>query len=121
MILGRLVFFNNHNEKIADLGLISLTQTPLERAKGLLKKKNLENNEGLWINPCNSIHTLGMKFPIDLIFFNSELKVIRLKKSVKPKRFSICLKAKSILEIKNCMLDELKISEGCYAKWNPYK
>ncbi|TAN61430.1 DUF192 domain-containing protein [bacterium] len=47
------------------------------RLKGLLGKRQLEPNTGLILNPCNSIHTFFMRFPIDAAFVDSQNKIIK--------------------------------------------
>jgi uncharacterized membrane protein (UPF0127 family) len=58
------------------------------RMKGLLGRSNLPNGEGLWIKPCKSIHTIGMKFPIDVIFLDSGLTVVATLADVRSGRLS---------------------------------
>jgi len=73
-----------------------------ERLVGLLGKtsKWARLGAGLWIVPCNSVHTIGMLFPIDLIFVGKNKEVVRVEEGVRPFRISaVCLKAKSILEL----------------------
>lgn len=54
------------------------------RTKGLLGRKNLPNDEALWIHRCNSIHTFFMNFPIDLVFVSKDLVVKDIRKDVQP-------------------------------------
>ena len=56
--------------------------------------------EGLWIVPCAMIHTLFMRFPIDVVFLDRELKALRVVESLKPWRVSPwVLGAHSVLEL----------------------
>ena len=55
---------------------------------------------GLWILPSRGVHTIGMLFPIDLLFLNKQKEVIHLEELVKPFRVSkVSLKAFSVLEL----------------------
>lgn len=56
------------------------------RMKGLMGKKNLPEDEGLLLLPCNSVHSMFMRFPIDLLFLNRELRVIKIVYRFKPWR-----------------------------------
>lgn len=56
------------------------------RSKGLLGRKSLAMNHALWIIRCNSIHTLFMKFPIDVVFVDRHLVVRKVIAQVKPWR-----------------------------------
>jgi len=45
---------------------------PATRNKGLLGRNSLASGEGLWIVPCEAIHTFGMRFPIDLVYLTAK-------------------------------------------------
>ncbi len=73
-----------------------------QRLIGLLGKtsKWARLGAGLWIAPCHGVHTIGMLFPIDLIFLSKNKEVVRTEEHVRPFRISaVCLNAKSILEL----------------------
>jgi uncharacterized protein len=73
---------------------------PETRAKGLLGRASMDADEGLWIVPCPMIHTFFMKFPIDVLFLNRELKVVRVIENLKPWRLSPWVfRAHSVLEL----------------------
>jgi len=55
---------------------------------------------GLWIVPSRGVHTIGMLFPIDLIFLSKEKEVVYVEEFVRPFRISaVSLKAASVLEV----------------------
>lgn len=55
---------------------------------------------GLWIVPSSGVHTIGMLFPIDLIFLGKNKEVIHIEEHVRPFRISkVSLKAASVLEL----------------------
>jgi hypothetical protein len=70
-----------------------------KRRKGLLERKGLSPEEGLWIVPCEAIHTIGMQFPIDLVYLGRDNRVKKVRNSVPPWRLSACLSAHSVLEL----------------------
>jgi uncharacterized protein len=71
-----------------------------ERGIGLLKDASLPEDHGLWIVPCNSIHSFAMKFIFDAIFLDRNLRVVHLVSEMKPWRISrIKFSAKSVLEL----------------------
>jgi uncharacterized membrane protein (UPF0127 family) len=78
---------------------INLASTSAKRRTGLLKHERLAPGEGLWIVPCESVHTFFMKFPIDLVYLGKDRKVCKVRHRVKPWRMSACLRAHSILEL----------------------
>ena len=56
---------------------------------GLLDRESLNPGEGLWLVPCRSVHTLGMKFPIDIVFLDSQNHVYGLDRHSVPGRAGI--------------------------------
>jgi uncharacterized membrane protein (UPF0127 family) len=72
----------------------------LTRVVGLLKRRHLGPEEALWLVPSKGIHTLGMKFPIDVIFLDKDKRVVNLVPSLAPySATGIHLKAHSVLEL----------------------
>lgn len=69
------------------------------RRKGLLGRKSLPDGEGLWIVPCEAVHTFFMRFPIDLIYLDRGHRVVKTRTNVGPWRLSGCLRAHSVLEL----------------------
>jgi uncharacterized membrane protein (UPF0127 family) len=69
------------------------------RRKGLLGRSGLPAGEGLWIVPCESVHTFGMKFPIDLVYLDRNRKVKKTRSGVPPWRLSACFSAHSVIEL----------------------
>jgi uncharacterized membrane protein (UPF0127 family) len=70
------------------------------RLVGLLRDKTLEYGDGMWIVPCNSIHSIGMRFKFDAIFLDKNLRVVHLVREMKPWRISkMVFSAHSILEL----------------------
>ena len=70
-----------------------------KRRVGLLKHKKLDPGDGLWITPCESVHTFFMKFAIDLVYLDRQKRVRKVRHAVPPWRLSACLTAHSILEL----------------------
>jgi uncharacterized membrane protein (UPF0127 family) len=84
-----------------------------KRMKGLLGRKKLENGESLLLRPCNSIHTIGMSFPIDAIFLDKNNFVIALGKHFKKNRLSrIYFNAMSVLELPEGTIEEADVRVG---------
>jgi uncharacterized protein len=72
------------------------------RLIGLLGKTQrwAKPGRGLWIIPSRGVHTIGMLFPIDLIFLNKNKEVVHIEEHVRPFRISaVSLKASSVLEL----------------------
>ena len=72
------------------------------RLVGLLGKTKrwAQLGKGLWIVPSRGVHTIGMLFPIDLIFLSKDKEVVHVEEHVRPFRISkVSLKAASVLEL----------------------
>ncbi|RJQ12607.1 MAG: DUF192 domain-containing protein [Dehalococcoidia bacterium] len=64
----------------------AVARTPIARLRGLLGRATLSPGEGLLLRPCNGIHTLGMRFAIDVLFLDAEGLVVRVEPSLQPGR-----------------------------------
>jgi uncharacterized protein len=78
---------------------VEVADDSAKRRKGLLGRTRLLPGEGLWIVPCESVHTLGMLFPIDLVYLDRDKRVKKVRNGVPPWRFSACLSAHSVIEL----------------------
>ena len=72
----------------------------LARARGLLGTAPLAGDEALWIRPCNSVHTLGMRYAIDVVFLDRRQRVIAMRQSLQPLRLAAVRRAHSTVELK---------------------
>lgn len=78
----------------------AVADTAARRVVGLLRHTGLETGEGLLITPCNSIHSIGMKFVFDAIFLDKENRVLHLIEKMKPWRVSkLVWSGRSVLEL----------------------
>jgi len=78
---------------------IELADTSAKRRTGLLKHTSLPPGQGLWIVPCESVHTFFMKFAIDLVYVDRKNRVRKVRHAVPAWRMSACLTAHSIIEL----------------------
>lgn len=78
---------------------IELAQTSAARRRGLLGVGELSAENGLWITPCEAVHTFGMKIPLDAVFIGRDLQVKKILTNLAPRRIGICLSAESVLEL----------------------
>ena len=82
------------------------------RNKGLLDRNSLPPGGGLWIIPCQSVHTFFMRFPIDLVYVDSRRRVRKTRTSVGPSRISFCLTAQSVIELPAGAIQQSKTQRG---------
>jgi uncharacterized membrane protein (UPF0127 family) len=85
------------NTVLADAA--DVADTSEKRRTGLLKHDRLDPGQGLWIVPCESVHSFFMKFTIDLVYLDRDRKVRKVRHRMVPWRLSACLTAHSILEL----------------------
>jgi hypothetical protein len=90
-----------------------------KRNKGLLGRKGLAEGEGLWITPCESVHTFFMQFPIDLVYLDRKNRVRKLCNSVPAWRISVCLSAHSILELPSGTIRNTLTQTGDTLEFSP--
>lgn len=72
------------------------------RLRGLLglSADDFRNGSGLWIVPCHGVHTLGMGFPIDVIYLDKELQVVHVEQNLRPWRLAaVRMQATSVIEL----------------------
>ena len=96
---GSLLIVRNVTRDTVIADHVEVAGTNTKRSKGLLGRKSLPKGQGMWIVPCEAIHTFFMQFPIDLIYLDKKLRVRKIRSSVKAWRISACLSAHSILEL----------------------
>jgi len=70
------------------------------RFKGLMFRSSLPKQGGLWLTPCSSIHMMFMRFPIDVIWLNSNRVVLKVSSGVAPwYGMAFCWNAWTALEL----------------------
>ncbi len=92
---------------------LEVADTFKTRGVGLLGRHSLASEEALWIHHCNSIHTFFMKFSIDCVFVDRNLKVRKIYHDVRP--WSLVLPvfgASSVIEMSSGVAQRLNINVG---------
>jgi len=69
------------------------------RFRGLLGRRGLDPGEGLLLSPSSSVHTMFMRFPIDVVFLDRELQVVGVSADVRPWRLAGRRGARHVLEL----------------------
>ena len=81
---------------------LAVANTHWTRLRGLLglRSSDFRNGSGLWIVPCHGVHTLGMGFPIDVVYLDDAMTVIDIQCDLQPWRFApVRTQAASVLEL----------------------
>lgn len=84
-----------------------------ERLAGLIPRKVVDPDEGLWFHDCWAIHTLLMRAKIDVIFLDRQERVVRTCARVKRNRFALaCFGAHNVVELGEGALDGRDLLPG---------
>lgn len=94
------------------------TETLWDRTRGLLGREALAEEQGLLIDPCNSVHTFGMRYAIDLVYITRDGSVAKIIRSLGPRRLSFCWRAGAVLELLSGAADRLGVKQGMRMQWH---
>ena len=89
------------------------------RMKGLLGRKSIGSDEGVALRPGFSIHTAFMRFPIDVVFLDSDLVVLKIDEAVRPFRTAACRGAREVVELRAGECARRGLAEGDRVTWAP--
>ena len=93
-----LVF--NRTKTLQVPGAAVRADTFITRLFGLIPRRSLGEEEGLWLEPCAMIHMCFMRFPIDAVFLDRGGKALRVVANLKPWRVSPWIYgARGVLEL----------------------
>jgi uncharacterized membrane protein (UPF0127 family) len=85
------------------------------RCLGLLSRSAMPKEEGLLLVPGGTIHTLGMRFPIDVVFLNRQMRILGLAEHVRPWRIRVAPRGtRRVLELAAGQISAHKLKEGIY-------
>lgn len=96
------------------IATLEIARNAWSRMRGLLGRDRLDEDHGLWILKCNSIHTFFMKFAIDVVFVDRQQVVRKTIRGVKPGRVVLPVwRANSVIEFAEGFLlkHPLKVGE----------
>lgn len=77
-----------------------VADSTVSRMRGLLGRNGLSGEEGMLLRPAGSVHTFFMRFPIDVVFLDRDLHVLRVVADVAPWRTVIQRRARAVLELR---------------------
>lgn len=104
-------YHHSTGECVADR--VMLANTALTRLCGLMGRSGLEPGEALWLRPSSGVHTIGMRFAIDVIFLDRDLRIVKLIENMRPFRIAMPhLKATSVLEMKAHSIAQIGLRIG---------
>jgi uncharacterized membrane protein (UPF0127 family) len=87
---------------------VRLANTFLTRLRGLMFTSSPAPGAGLWLRPCQGVHTFWMFFAIDVIFLDRELRIVRLVENLRPFRLTRPhFAAHSVIELESGTISKL--------------
>jgi len=96
---GQVFVYNKTKETFLAFR-VNIADSVPGRLIGLLGRRSLKPDSGVWIVPANAIHTIGMLFSFDVVMIDKDFKVVSLKELVKPFRVILPkLRAESVIEL----------------------
>ncbi|MEM9174061.1 MAG: DUF192 domain-containing protein [Myxococcota bacterium] len=93
------------------------TERLREKLRGLLGRDGLADEESLWIDRCDSVHTFAMTFPIDLAYLDREGTIRKVVERLRPGRVSACFRAAATLEMRAGSVERLSLRRGDRIHW----
>ena len=96
---------------------VEVTDTPFERMRGLLGRSDLEADRALWLEPCNAVHSFGMRFSLDVVFIDKRGCVLSVHRNVGRARMLVCWRARSTLEMRAHAAHAWRIEVGDSLAW----
>ena len=113
---GTLTFASDPGRPLLE---VERTSTAFERLRGLLGRPAPAAGRGLLIDPCASVHTTFMSYPIDVVFIAGDWTLLRVVPQLRPWRAAICPRAAMTLELAAGQAAALGISAGQRLLWRP--
>lgn len=92
---------------------VEVANTFFKRFMGLMYRKSLAENEGLLLEPCNQIHTFGMKFAIDTITISRDNIITYIDKNIVPGKIRPIIKdGRKVLELVSGTIEKYDLELG---------
>jgi uncharacterized membrane protein (UPF0127 family) len=94
---------------------VRLAVTHWSRFRGLMatEAERFPAGDGLWIVPCRGVHTFAMRFPIDVVYLDSDKIVVHVEENLKPWRLApVRMRAASVLELPGHTLTSTQTAIG---------
>jgi len=82
------------------------------RMKGLLGRASLADDAGILLRPASSVHMFFMRFAIDAVFLDRELRVVKVAATLRPWRMAGAMRSRAVLELPAGACERRGIREG---------
>ncbi len=91
---------------------VEIAATRTSRRRGLLGRDSLAETSAMLIAPCSSIHTIGMRFPIDVVFVDRQGFALKIVRNLRPWRIALAAGSQAVIEMAAGSLEWGKVLPG---------
>ncbi|HEY6697631.1 MAG TPA: DUF192 domain-containing protein [Acidimicrobiales bacterium] len=92
------------------LASLELAESRQERRRGLLGRDGVDG--ALLVRPARSVHTLGMRFPIDVAFCDADLRVLRIVRMPRHRVSRVVWHSRAVIEAEAGSFDRWHLRPG---------
>jgi uncharacterized membrane protein (UPF0127 family) len=78
---------------------VEIAATRTTRRRGLLGRDSLDETSAMLLAPCNSVHTVGMRFPIDVVFVDRQGYAVKVVRNLRPWRIALATSGRAVIEM----------------------
>ena len=119
---SREVFVFNETKGTFLAFRVTVADSILGRLIGLLGRRSLKPDRGVWIVPANAIHTICMLFSFDVVMIDQNFRVVSVTEMVKPFRIILPkLRAESVIELPTHTIFRSRTEIGDQLRIDPYE
>jgi len=91
--------FNITKQSFVNLG-VRVASTPFSRLRGLIGQMRMRSDEAVWVVPSHGVHTIGLRFPIDVLYLDRSKTVVHAIENLSPQRIpALKWKCASVLQL----------------------
>lgn len=116
--MNRIELRRNGKPDFDDLGLcLDVASGFWSRLKGLLGRSDLAEDRGILIYPCNRVHTIGMKFSIDVIFLSKTGEILKIVSDLQPCKQAGSKGGYFVIELASGVAEQRNLKKGETLRW----
>lgn len=112
MTPGTMPFLINDRTRDIIASRVEVALTRQERRKGLLGRDGLDRDAAMLITPCFSVHTVSMRFPIDVVFVDRDGRAVQIVHELRPWRIAACVRGRAVIELAAGRVKEADVQLG---------
>jgi uncharacterized membrane protein (UPF0127 family) len=93
------MIITNFSRNVVLAASTCIAATFWRRLRGLLGTRQFPEGQALVLKPCGSVHTFGMRYPIDVLFVSKEDRVLKTVDTMAPGRTAFCFGSSYVVEL----------------------